>query len=184
MNPAVITLFKVLRVISLALIRDYNAIRGLLCLSSKDCWMMTTPNKEQKLKSTINTHGYLNLEMGEKMIEQESTGTVQVLVVLIGQDERYKDYLVNRKNSMMKFLNTWHSMVKRSAKYADLKTRKAIAEGPILSKISYCISLWGTTTAGIMQQLQVLQNDVVRTVFGVGRRKFQEKSSRSSNGWS
>ena len=73
-------------------------------------------------------------------------------------------------------------MVKRSAKYADLKTRKAIAEGPILSKISYCISLWGTTTAGIMQQLQVLQNDVVRTVFGVGRRKFQEKSSRSSNG--
>ena len=44
--------------------------------------------------------------MGEKMIEQESTGTVQVLVVLIGQDERYKDYLVNRKNSMMKFLNT------------------------------------------------------------------------------
>ena len=114
--------------------------------------MMTTPNKEQKLKSTINTHGYLNLEMGEKMIEQESTGTVQVLVVLIGQDERYKDYLVNRKNSMMKFLNTFHSMVKRSAKYADLKTRKAIAEGPILSKISYCI--WGTTTAGIMQQIQ------------------------------
>ena len=68
--------------------------------------MMTTPNKEQKLKSTINTHGYLNLEMGEKMIEQESTGTVKVLGVLIGQDERYKDYLVNRKNSMMKFLNT------------------------------------------------------------------------------
>ena len=75
----------------------------------------------------------------------------------------------------MKFLNTRHSMEAwMLAKFADLKTRKALAEGLILSKVNYCISLWGTTTAGIMKQLQVLQNDVVRTVFGVGRRRFQE----------
>ena len=65
-------------------------------------------------------------------------------------------------------------MVKMLAKFADFKTRKSLAEGLILSKVNYCISLWGTTTAGIMQQIQVLLNDVVRTVFGIGRRSFQE----------
>ena len=63
-------------------------------------------------------------------------------------------------------------MLKMLSKYADFKSRKALAEGLILSKLNYCISLWGTTTAGIMQQIQVFQNDVVRTVFGVGRRRF------------
>ena len=75
---------------------------------------------------------------------------------------------------MLKFLNTRHSMLKMLSKFADLKTRKALAEGLILSKVNYCISLWGTTTAGIMQQIQVVINDVVRTVFGIGRKRFQE----------
>ena len=110
--------------------------------------------------------------MGDKIIEQEST--VKVLGVIISQNERYKEYLVNSKKSMMKFLNTRHSMLKMLSKYADLKSRKALAEGLILSKLNYCISLWGTTTAGIMQQIQVLLNDVVRTVFGVGRGRFTE----------
>ena len=123
-----------------------------------------------KLKGVNNNHGYLNLKMGDKIIEQEPT--VKVLGVLIGQDEKYKEYLVNSEKSMMKFLNTRHNMLKMLSKYADLKTRKALAEGLILSKLNYCISLWGTTTAGIMQQIQVLLNDVVRTVFGIGRKRF------------
>ena len=55
--------------------------------------------------------------MGDKMIEQEET--LKVLGVLIVQDERYKEYLVNGKNSMMKFLNTRHSMVKMLSNFAD-----------------------------------------------------------------
>ena len=91
--------------------------------------------------------------MGDKVIEQETT--VKVLGVLISQDEKYKEYLVNSKNSMMKFLNTRLSMLKMLSKHADLKSRKALAEGLILSKINYCISLWGMTTGVIMQQLHV-----------------------------
>ena len=48
---------------------------------------------------------------------------MKVLGVLIGQDKRYKEYLVNGKNSMRKFLSNRHSMVKMLAKHADLKTR-------------------------------------------------------------
>ena len=124
-----------------------------------------------KTKGVNNMHGYLNLEMGGKVIEQEET--VKVLGVVLGQDEKYKEYLVNGKNSMMKFLTTRHNMLKMLAKHADLKARKALAEGLILSKINYCISLWGTTTDTIMQKLHVFVNDVVRTVFGIGRNRFQ-----------
>ena len=40
------------------------------------------------------------------MIKQEDT--VKVLGVVIGQDKRYKEYLVNGKNSMMKFHSPQH----------------------------------------------------------------------------
>ena len=89
---------------------------------------------------------------------------MKVLGIIISQNEKYKEYLVNSDKSMMKFLDTRHSMLKMLSKYADLKSRKALAEGLILSKLNYCISLWGTTTAGIMQQIQVLLNNDVRTV--------------------
>ena len=59
-----------------------------------------------KLKGRNNNHGYLNLKMGDKLIKQEDT--VKVLGVVIGQDKRYKEYLVNGKNSMMKFHSPQH----------------------------------------------------------------------------
>ena len=90
--------------------------------------------------------------------------TVKVLGVVLEQDEKYKEYLVNGKNSVMKFLTTRHNMLKMLAKHADLKVRKALAEGLILSKINNCINLWGTTTNTIMQKPHVFMNDVVRTV--------------------
>ena len=67
---------------------------------------------------------------------------------------------------MLNFINKRLNMLKLLAKYADFKTRKALAEGLILSKVGYCISLWGTTTNGILDKIQKVQNKVVRTVFG------------------
>ena len=104
------------------------------------------PDKTQlivKSKGVNNMHGYLNLEMGGQIIEQEES--VKVLGVIIGKDEKYKEYLVNGKNSMMKILTTRLSMLKMLSKSADFKVRKALAEGLVLSKVNYCITVWGTT---------------------------------------
>ena len=124
-----------------------------------------------KTRSQNNTHGYLNLKMGDKIIHQEET--VKILGVVIGRDEKYKEYLVNGKNSLMKFLTTRHNALKMLSKYADLKTRKALGEGLCLSKINYCSSVWAGTTEDILQKMHVKQNDILRTVFGVGRNRFQ-----------
>ena len=86
----------------------------------------------------------------------------------MGQDEKFKEYLINGAKSMLKFL----SMLKLLSKFADFRSRKALAEGLCLSKLNYCICLWATTTGEVLDKLQVVQNDVVRTVFGIGRKMF------------
>ena len=123
-----------------------------------------------KTRGVNNTHSSLNLKMGDKVIEQQDT--VKILGVVIGRDERYREYLVNGKKSVLQFLTTRHNMLKMLSKYADLKTRKALAEGLCLSKISYCISVWGGTTEDVLQKFHVKLNDIIRTVFGVGRNRF------------
>ena len=96
-----------------------------------------------KKKGVNNTHGDLKLEMEGKVINQSES--VKVLGIVISQDEKYNEYLVTGEKSMLKWLNKRHTMLKLLSKYADFKTRKALAEGLILSKIDYCISLRGIT---------------------------------------
>ena len=123
-----------------------------------------------KTRTVNNTHGYLNMKLGDKVIEQDDT--TKVLGVVLGRDEKYKEYLFTGEKSMLKFLTTRHSLLKMLSKYADFKTRKALAEGLILSKINYCVTLWGSSTDEMLQKVHVMVNDVVRTVFGVGRKRF------------
>ena len=123
-----------------------------------------------KTRGVNNNHSYLDLEMGDQIIEQSET--VKVLGVVIGRDEKYKEYLVDGKNSMMKFLNTRLSCLKMLSKYADLRSRKALAEGLVLSKLQYCVTLYASTNETILQKFHVFLNTVVRTVFGVGKNRF------------
>ena len=127
-----------------------------------------------KCKGLNNNHSHLDLDMGDRIIKQEET--VKVLGIIVGQDEKYKEYLIDGANSMLKFLNKRLGMLKLLAKYADFQSRKALAEGLCLSKINYCICLWATTTGEVLDKIQVMQNDVVRAVFGTGRKMFQDLS--------
>ena len=85
-----------------------------------------------------NMHSDLELEMETGTIKQSDV--VKVLGVYLSKDELFKEYLVNSNNSMMRFLETRLNMLRILSRYADLKSRKALAEGLILSKINYCIS--------------------------------------------
>merc|ERR1711911_208999 len=51
-----------------------------------------------------SNHRHLDLEMGDRIIQQEET--VKVLGIIVGQDEKFKEYLINGAKSMLKFLNT------------------------------------------------------------------------------
>ena len=117
-----------------------------------------------KKKGINDTHSELSLTMKGKKINQSES--VKVLEIVIGQYEKYEEYLVKGEKSMLKFMNKHLNMLKLLSRHADFKTRKSLAEGLILSKVGYCISLWGTTTNGILDKIQKVQNKVVRAVFG------------------
>ena len=117
-----------------------------------------------KKKGVNNTHKDLNLTMNGTVVNQSES--VKVLGIVIGQDEKYEEYLVTGEKSMLKFLNKRLNMLKILSKHADFGSRKALAEGLILSKIDYCVSLWGITTNGIIDRIQKVQNKTVRVVFG------------------
>ena len=73
---------------------------------------------------------------------------------------------------MMKFLNTKHSLLKMLSKYADLKSRKALAEGLVLSKLQYCVTVFACTNETILHKFHAFLNSVVCTVFGVKKNRF------------
>ena len=115
-----------------------------------------------KHKGRNNMHKELTLEMASGTIEQSDV--VKVLGVYLSRDELYKEYLITSDNSMMKFLETRLKMLKILSRHADEKSRKLLAEGLILSKINYCISLWGTTLVSIMDKFDKFINKVCRVV--------------------
>ena len=117
-----------------------------------------------KKKGVNNTHGDLKLEMDGKVVNQSES--VKVQGIIISQDKKYNMYLVTGEKSMLKYLDKRQNMLKLLSRYTDFKTRKALEDGVILSKIEYCISLWGITTKGNLDKIQKVQNKVVRTVLG------------------
>ena len=120
-----------------------------------------------KTKGINNTHGDLKLEMKTGTIEQ--TDIVKILGVYLSKDELFKEYLVNSDKSMMKYLTSRLNMLNILSRYADMKARKSLAEGLILSKLNYCISLWSTTLKSNMDKIQILLNKVVRVVLKTGK---------------
>ena len=80
-----------------------------------------------KSKGQKNIQKDLVLEMETGNIKQLEV--VKVLGVYISRDELFKEYLVNSNNSMMRFLETRLNMLCLLSRYADLKSRKALAEG-------------------------------------------------------
>ena len=70
-------------------------------------------------------------------------------------------------------------MLQRLQKFLDSRQLKTIAEGLILSRLRYCLSVWGVEsirlsdsdpTCTLAHELQVIQNDTLRIITKKKRR--------------
>ena len=52
----------------------------------------------------------------------------------------------------------------------NMRSRKTLAEGLVLSRIKYLLPLWGGTTENLLRKSQVIVNNVARVVTGLGKR--------------
>ena len=80
------------------------------------------------------------------------------------QDMKWGEHLQNNNESVLRYLNSRVGALKIICKVASFKIRKMIADGIIMSKITYCIALWGGSADQLLDPLQKVQNKAARAV--------------------
>ena len=119
--------------------------------------LMTTETNRRR----NSPHIQLNMNSGN--IQQIESG--QLLGVNIHQDLKWSNYIFSGDDcSLVKTLNTRLKALKQICTTADFKTRLQIANGIFMSKLIYCIPLWGGTSVEMIRMLQVVQNKAARYI--------------------
>ena len=82
----------------------------------------------------------------------------------IQDDIKWNQYLRDDEESLMKNLSQKLSALQLLSKLANFKTRKMLANGVFMSRLSYMMIVWGSCKKELMDGLQVLQNRAARVV--------------------
>ena len=106
----------------------------------------------------------LNVVISTPAADISSTSSEKLLGAWIHQDLKWAEHLQDNQESLLKSLTTRLSALKKLGQVASLKTRKMIANGVFMSKLSYLISVWGGCEGYLVRSLQVIQNKVARVV--------------------
>ena len=75
---------------------------------------------------------------------------------------KWAEHLLDGDSSLVKGLTTRLSALKKVGKIASFRNRKMIANGLIMSKLSYLIPLWAGCETYLMQALQRVQDKAAR----------------------
>ena len=91
-----------------------------------------------------------------------ATITPSVVERLLGaqvhQDMRWREHIMDNKESLLSCLNKRVGAVKMISKTGSFKTRKMIANGIFVSKLIYLMPVWMNCEDYLVQALQVCQN--------------------------
>ena len=82
----------------------------------------------------------------------------------IHQDMKWSEHLQDSEESLVRCLNSRVGALKMIGRVASFKTRKMIADGIFMSKLTYLIALWGGCSKELMTKLQLAQNKAARVV--------------------
>ena len=67
----------------------------------------------------------------------------KLLGIWLHEDMKWGEYIQDNEESLLRSLNSRVGALKMVCKVAGFKTRKMIADGIFMSKLVYCIALWG-----------------------------------------
>ena len=88
----------------------------------------------------------------------------RLLGAWIHQDMKWDEHLQDSEDSLIRSLSKRLGALKLIGRVGNFKTRKLIANGIFLSKLSYLIALWGGCNLYLLKSLQTLQNKAARIV--------------------
>ena len=77
---------------------------------------------------------------------------------------KWNDHVRDSENSLTRILTSRINALTKVSAYSSFKTRKMIANGTVISHITYLIQLYGGCSDQLLSSLQVLQNKAARLV--------------------
>ena len=86
------------------------------------------------------------------------TESEKLLGALVHQDLKWTEHILNGDDALVTGLTIRLGALKKVCRVATFRNRKMIAEGLIMSKLSYLIPLWAGCEHYILQALQRIQN--------------------------
>ena len=108
------------------------------------------------------------------------TKSEKLLGAMVHQDLKWTDHILNGEDALVKELNKRLGALKKVCRVASFKNRKMIANGLIMSKLSYLIPLWAGCETYLMLALQRIQNKAARVVT---RSSLSTSGHLSQCGW-
>ena len=92
------------------------------------------------------------------------TESEKLLGALVHHHLKWTEHILNEDDALVKGLTKRLGALKKVCRVASFKNRKMIAEGLIMSKLSYLIPLWAGCEHYLLQALQRIQNKAARVV--------------------
>ena len=90
--------------------------------------------------------------------------SAKLLGCWVSGDLKWTEHIRNNSDNLLTSLNKRAAAVGKICQIATFRTRKTIAEGIFISKLSYLIVLWGGCGSVLRKSLQISQNKVARMV--------------------
>ena len=101
----------------------------------------------------------------------------------INQSLKWNQHILDNKASMIRQLTSRNNGLKRIAKNATFCTRLMIANGVVMSKLVYLITLWGGAQQYLLKALLVQQMTAARTVCGFKCWGWSRRRLLNKVGW-
>ena len=146
-----------------SIISDYMASHELKLNSSKTHLLLIQSDAARRANPTFT----VELNTGSELIQ--CSKSEKLLGGIISQNLKFADHIQNDENSMLKILNLRLNALRKISLNASFKTRKAVANGIIMSRIIYLIPLWAGCEKYLINALQIIQNKTARVVTKRGK---------------
>ena len=162
----------------LAQIEEYMNSNGLKFNVEKTQLMTMNPGQSRKNKD-------LCILFNNHLINQDES--TKFLGIRISNNLRWNEYIQNSEDSLLNFCNMRLRALKLMSRQCDQKQRMLLANGMIISKITYCLSVWGNASIFLKQKVQSVLTETYRVVkqdFSSSTRSVHESLKMLSlDGW-
>ena len=138
--------------------------------------LMVMADKKDSVKRKLVT-----LQAGEHMILP--TEKEKMLGGLLHQSLKWNTHIRDDKESLLNQLTSRLNGLRKVCANASFSTRLMVANGIVMSKLVYLITVWGGAQQYLMDALQVQQLVAARAVCGAGCCRWSKRKLLGKAGW-